>query len=127
LTKILIADRDREFRELLIFSLRFAGYFTFGAADGAECLAMVKQHWPDLILLDQLLLENDSFDLYSALHDSELTENIPVVCMMTTQQMENSAPSNLGYIRGSVDKSGTPDQITKAVLHYVPMAKKPNP
>ncbi len=127
MTKILIADSDREVRELLIFSLRFAGYFAFGAADGAECLAMVKQHQPALILLDQLLLENDGFDICSALHESELTEKIPVVCMMTKSRTENSSVSHPGCVAGSIDKSGTPDQITKAVLHYVRVAKKPNP
>ena len=48
---LLIVDKDVHVRKLLEVLLRGQGYQTLTAWSGKEALAMVKQHAPDLILL----------------------------------------------------------------------------
>ena len=52
MAKILIAEDERDIRDLVAFTLRFAGYEVFSAANGEEAVALAPQVNPDLILMD---------------------------------------------------------------------------
>ena len=61
--KILVVDDD----PLVLFAtsrvVKSGGYLTFEAADGKECLEAIRNHAPDLILLDVSLPDADGRDL----------------------------------------------------------------
>jgi DNA-binding response OmpR family regulator len=50
--KILIADDDRDLRELVAFSLAQAGFLVLKAADGSAAVAGFDTESPDLVILD---------------------------------------------------------------------------
>jgi DNA-binding response OmpR family regulator len=50
--KILIADDDRDLRELVGFSLAQAGFLVIKAADGAAAVRLQAEETPDLVILD---------------------------------------------------------------------------
>jgi DNA-binding response OmpR family regulator len=50
--KILIADDDRDLRELVAFSLAQAGFLVLKAADGHAALRDFEAETPDLVILD---------------------------------------------------------------------------
>jgi CheY-like chemotaxis protein len=127
LIKIVIADDDREFRELIVFALRFAGLFTFGAASGDECLSLVKLHQPDLILLDFNLLKIYSSPLYDLLNSNVKTASIPLVILFIKGQQSEIHKTYSKRVLGFIDKSDSPDKITRQVMHYLRKAEKPNP
>jgi CheY-like chemotaxis protein len=52
MAKILIAEDERDIRDLVAFTLRFAGYEVFAAANGEEAVEMAPKVNPDLILMD---------------------------------------------------------------------------
>jgi DNA-binding response OmpR family regulator len=52
MAKILIAEDERDIRDLVAFTLRFAGYEVFAAANGEEAVEMAPNVNPDLILMD---------------------------------------------------------------------------
>ncbi len=52
---VLIAEDDREIREALERILRFEGYVTFTANDGAAALEAVTEHTPEVIVLDVMM------------------------------------------------------------------------
>ncbi|MDX2379346.1 MAG: response regulator transcription factor [Acidimicrobiia bacterium] len=52
---VLIAEDDAEIRHALERILRFEGYRTVSAADGAAALSSVVEHDPDLVVLDVMM------------------------------------------------------------------------
>ncbi|HEX3005834.1 MAG TPA: response regulator [Angustibacter sp.] len=55
MTTVLVADDDRDIRELVAFKLQAAGFTVLTAADGDDALAQVLQHRPDLAVLDVMM------------------------------------------------------------------------
>ena len=52
MARLLVADDERDVRELIIFALRFAGHEAQGASNGEELLSLVKESMPDLVIMD---------------------------------------------------------------------------
>ncbi len=52
MAKILIAEDERDIRDLVAFTLRFAGHEVLVATNGEEAVSMAPQVNPDLILMD---------------------------------------------------------------------------
>lgn len=75
--KLLVVDDEPSIRELLTMSLRFAGFETFWAADGAQALRQAEHHRPDLIVLDIMLPDMDGFEVTRKLRARG--RNMPVV------------------------------------------------
>jgi CheY-like chemotaxis protein len=52
MTKILVAEDERDIRDLIAYVLKYAGFEVEVAANGAEAVEKAPQVKPDLILLD---------------------------------------------------------------------------
>jgi adenylate cyclase len=60
--RILVVDDNQTNRDIIVTRLERHGYETFQAADGEEALAAVKQHCPDLVLLDVMMPQLDGIE-----------------------------------------------------------------
>jgi len=68
--KILIVDDSRVMRQIVVRTLRQAGYAgheVVEAANGREGLAAVREHTPDLVLSDWNMPEMNGIDLLESL------------------------------------------------------------
>ncbi|GAA2236249.1 response regulator transcription factor [Rarobacter faecitabidus] len=65
----MVVDDEPNIRELLITSLRFAGFEVHGAADGTSALDLVTDLQPDLIVLDVMLPDMDGFSVTRRLRE----------------------------------------------------------
>ena len=79
MAKILVADDDREVRELSIFTLRFAGHEVVGASNGEEAIVEAKVHAPDLILMDVRMPKLNGFEACKILKADAVLSSIPVI------------------------------------------------
>ncbi|MBG0814773.1 response regulator transcription factor [Planomonospora sp. ID82291] len=61
--RLLIVEDEPNILELLAASLRFAGFGVNTAGNGADAVAAVQRHRPDLIVLDVMLPDMDGFDV----------------------------------------------------------------
>jgi len=61
--KVLVIDDDANICELVKVQLEMAGYEAICAFDGKEGLAAVREHKPDLIILDLMLPEMDGLEV----------------------------------------------------------------
>jgi two-component system chemotaxis response regulator CheY len=71
--KILVADDSRVMRQIVIRTLRQAGYADHEiveASNGAEALQVVMSEHPDLVLSDWNMPEMNGIDLLTALRSS---------------------------------------------------------
>jgi two-component system, OmpR family, response regulator MtrA len=61
--KVLIVDDDSALSEMLTIVLRNEGFEPLACATGDRALAMVREHRPDLVLLDLMLPGKDGIDV----------------------------------------------------------------
>lgn len=79
MAKILIAEDDRDIRELITFTLNYAGYQVIAAADGEEAVQAAHVEQPDLILLDDRMPRMSGVDACIAMKKDPLLAKIPIV------------------------------------------------
>lgn len=76
--RILVADDEKEIRELLRLYLEKEGYEVLEAADGSEAVRLVRQEKPDLAILDIMMPGTDG---YRVLRNIREDNNLPVIML----------------------------------------------
>ena len=108
--KILVAEDERDIRELVVDTLFDKGYDILESKDGREAVDIAIKEAPDLILLDVAMPFLDGFAVVKKLKKNILTESIPVV-MLTAM--------------GALD--GEQNALDLGVKHYGLQALRPGP
>ncbi|MFV0633878.1 response regulator transcription factor [Demequina sp.] len=68
--RILVVDDEDNLRTMLAAALKYEGYTVEQASDGAEGLRAVREHRPDLIVLDVMMPNLDGFAMCRRLRES---------------------------------------------------------
>jgi CheY-like chemotaxis protein len=76
---VLVVDDEPEIRAMLERLLKSKGYRVVSTDNGRAALGMVKEHAPDLILLDAMLPEVHGFDIARRIKASKRYAHIPIV------------------------------------------------
>lgn len=84
---IYYAEDDESIRELVLYSLRGAGYEALGFADGRALLSAVAERVPQLVLLDIMLPETDGMEVLRRLRKLPATRRVPII-MITARGSE---------------------------------------
>lgn len=79
--KIMVVDDDLTSRDLVTNYLTKEGYEVIQAENGRRCLELMKDHTPDLILLDVMMPEIDGFKVCETLKKNEKTFHLPIVIL----------------------------------------------
>ncbi len=82
--RILLADDERELRDMLAKYLSVEGFVVIEATDGAAALDLARREDPDLVVLDIGMPELDGFDV---LRELRVTSSVPVI-MLTARAEE---------------------------------------
>lgn len=86
--KILIVDDERLLVETIAYNLQKAGFDIVTAFDGETALAQVKEHAPQLIVLDLMLPKISGWEVCRALRqDPSLGRSVPIL-MLTARGEE---------------------------------------
>jgi CheY-like chemotaxis protein len=112
MTKILIAEDERDIRDLITFTLGFAGFEVVAAANGEEALNLARQEIPDLILMDVRMPRMTGYEACAAMKADAKLKNIPVIFLSAKGQ---DSEIQTGLQAGAVDyllKPFAPDQLT---------------
>jgi DNA-binding response OmpR family regulator len=115
MAKILIAEDERDIRDLIEFTLRYAGHDVIKAANGAEAVELAPQAKPDLILLDVRMPRMTGYEACRALKAIEEVKNIPIVFLSAKGQ---ASEMETGIDAGAYDyilKPFAPDYLAKRV------------
>ena len=115
MAKILIAEDERDIRDLVAFTLRFAGYEVFAAANGEEAVALAPQVSPDLILMDVRMPRMTGYEACRVMKLNPDLKDIPIVFLSAKGQ---EAEIQQGLEAGAEEyllKPFAPDQLTSHV------------
>jgi len=84
--KVLIADDDRDLRELIGFALTQGGYFVLKAADGPTAVRLFDAEAPDLVVLDINMPGASGFQVCEAIR---ARSNVPVMMLTVRSEEED--------------------------------------
>jgi DNA-binding response OmpR family regulator len=115
MTKILIAEDEPDIRDLIAFTLRFAGYEVVTGINGEEAVQLARKELPDLILLDVRMPKKTGYDACKEIKADETLKDIPVVFLSAKGQ---EAEIRDGMEAGAEEyllKPFAPDQLTERV------------
>jgi len=98
--KILIAEDERDIRDLIGFTLQFAGYQVILAADGQEALEMALKEIPSLILMDVRMPRMSGYEACRRIKAEPTLKDIPIVFLSAKGQ---ESEIRLGMDAGAVE------------------------
>ncbi len=116
---ILIAEDERDIRELIKFTLTFAGHQITEATNGEEAVEKAREAIPDLIMTDVRMPKMTGYEACKVIKADEATKHIPVVILSAKGQDEER---DLGVESGADDyivKPFAPDELAKRVAEIL--------
>jgi DNA-binding response OmpR family regulator len=125
---ILVVDDEEEIRTLLRRLLAQAGYRVIEADRGLLALRLVKEHVPDLIILDAMLPELHGFDIARRIKKSEKYGHIPIIMVSAVYRgwrIAEDLKQNYG-VEEYIEKPFRIAEVTEAVERLLAGAANPS-
>jgi len=119
MTTILVAEDERDIRELIAFTLKYHGFEVITAENGEQALQLAAEAKPDLLLLDVRMPRLTGYEVCQKVKERDDLRRIPVVFLSAKGQESEILQ---GRQAGAVDyilKPFSPQELAerlKAVL-----------
>jgi CheY-like chemotaxis protein len=124
MARILIAEDERDIRDLITFTLSFAGHQVTAASNGQEAVEKALQIIPDLILMDVRMPRMTGYEACKRMKQEPSIKHIPVA-FLSAKGQESEVQTGLEV--GAVEyilKPFSPDQLTERVKKLLEQAKR---
>jgi len=115
MAKILVAEDDRDIRDLITITLKFAGYEVVPASNGEEAVNLARQEIPDLILMDVRMPRMTGYEACALMKADAKIKDIPVVFLSGKGQ---DSEIQTGLEAGAADyllKPFAPDKLAERI------------
>ena len=96
--RVVVADDDRDIRELVVAKLELAGHEVFAAQNGTEALAKLREDGADLAVLDISMPGLSGVELCKILRSESATAGLPII-LLTARAQEHDEEQ--GVIAGA--------------------------
>ena len=116
---ILVAEDERDIRELINFTLMFAGHKVTQASNGAEALDLAPKVKPDLIMMDVRMPKMTGYEACRQMKLIDDIKNVPVIFLSAKGQDEEV---QTGLEAGAVEyilKPFAPDELTRRIAEIL--------
>jgi two-component system alkaline phosphatase synthesis response regulator PhoP len=115
MARILIAEDERDIRDLIEFTLKFAGHEVHKAANGAEAVEMAPEIMPDLIMMDVRMPRMSGYEACVEMKKIDMIKDVPVVFLSAKgQDVEIETGLDVGAYE-YILKPFAPDDLTKRI------------
>lgn len=112
---ILVAEDERDIRELIAFTLTFAGHEITQAANGQEAVELVPKVMPDLIMMDVRMPKLTGYEACRKLKEIDTVKHIPVVFLSAKGQDDGIATGLDAGAVAYILKPFAPDELTQRI------------
>ena len=119
MAKILVAEDERDIRDLIAFTLQFAGHEVVTASNGEEGLQAALRETPDLIISDVRMPKMTGYEMCRLIKAEPRTAHIPVV-FLSAKGQDQEVQS--GLAAGAIEyllKPFAPDQLMAKVAELL--------
>lgn len=116
---ILVAEDERDIRELINFTLTFAGHKVTMASNGAEAVEKAPQVLPDLIMMDVRMPKMTGYEACREMKTIDAIKDIPVVFLSAKGQDEEVRTGIEAGAVAYILKPFAPDELTKRVAEIL--------
>jgi two-component system alkaline phosphatase synthesis response regulator PhoP len=116
MTKILVAEDERDIRELVMFSLKgLGGFDVVQAPNGEEAVKVATVERPDLILMDVRMPRMTGYEACKRLKEIDATKNIPVIFLSAKGQESEIQQGLSAGATQYILKPFAPDELVSQV------------
>ncbi|MCD4751539.1 MAG: response regulator [Anaerolineaceae bacterium] len=115
MVKILVIEDEKDIRQLLIYTLQYAGFTVISGRDGDEAVRLADEEMPDVILMDVRMPCLDGYEACKMIKANEKTAHIPVMFLSAKGQ---DTEIDKGFKAGASDyllKPFTPTELIERV------------
>jgi DNA-binding response OmpR family regulator len=114
--RVLCIEDHPEMIDLIRLVLRRQGFVVEGALGGREGLRIMREHPPDLVLLDLMMPEMDGWEVYRQIRADETLKEIPVIAVTAkAQSIDRILGLHIAGMDGFVTKPFQLDELISNV------------
>jgi DNA-binding response OmpR family regulator len=125
MARILIAEDERDIRDLINFTLTFAGHEVFPTSNGEEAVQKALEILPDLIVLDVRMPRLTGYEACEQIKANASTQHIPVVILSAKGQESEVKTGMEAGAEEYILKPFAPDQLVERVRAILLKTNKP--
>ncbi|MBI1889261.1 MAG: response regulator [Burkholderiales bacterium] len=116
---ILAVDDSGSLRQMVVFSLKAAGYKVTEAVDGQDGLEKAREETFDLVLTDQNMPRMDGLTLIRSLRALSTYEKVPILMLTTEASDEMKQKGRAAGANGWLVKPFDPQRLTEVVKKVI--------
>ncbi len=126
--RVVCVEDEPEMIDLYRLILNRRGFEVIGADGGREGLEFVREHQPDLVLLDLMMPDMDGWEVYKQLKADSSTAEIPVIVVTAkAQSIDKVLGLHIAQVDDYISKPFSPqellDSVEKVLLRRHQLAK----
>ncbi|HLW66231.1 MAG TPA: response regulator [Gemmataceae bacterium] len=122
--RVLLADRDSKFLELVGAHLARERIAASQASTGLECLARLRAFGPDVLVLDPNLLWGGGRGVLAAMSEDPDLAAIPVILVCNQEDTGSFSKLEAPQVREYLTKPLSPTALTRAIRKVAASSKK---
>ena len=112
---ILVAEDERDIRELINFTLVFAGHQVTQAANGAEAVELAPKIKPDLIMMDVRMPKMTGYEACRQIKQMDEVKNTPIIFLSAKGQDEEVQTGIEAGAVAYILKPFSPEDLTRQI------------
>lgn len=112
---IMTVDDSASIRQMVVFTLRDAGYEVLEAIDGQDALTKAVAHPPNMVITDLNMPNLDGIGLIKALRANPAFKFIPIIMLTTESQADRKQEGKAAGATGWIVKPFKPEQLVAVV------------
>jgi DNA-binding response OmpR family regulator len=119
MANILVAEDERDIRELITFTLTFAGHKIIQASNGEEAVQLARETRPDLILTDVRMPKMTGYEVCKTLRSVPEFAKTPIVILSAKGQDEEVEQGRDAGATDYIMKPFAPDKLQQRVAEIL--------
>ncbi|MFW0837597.1 MAG: response regulator [Candidatus Komeilibacteria bacterium] len=117
---IVLVEDEEILSNMYKMKLIKSGYEVQTANDGKAGLDLIKKVQPDVVLLDIIMPKLDGFAVLEALHQEDITKDIPIILLTNLGQEEDiKRGKELGAVGYYVKANLTPGELVDKLNKFI--------
>lgn len=120
--KVLIVEDEKSLRDIFVDFLRGeTDWEIYEAEDGEEALDVLKEHLPDVMVLDILMPKMDGIVLIKKMEAEKISEKTKIIFLTNSSELSTiqavSSSSVIGYfVKSNIDMREVMERINQVFL-----------